>query len=141
LRIRDNNKLVQDGDFYVLTSPNGEELVRGKAVEQWNFKQYVIKHYGWKLKLASRFLRWMPKKDEVLKFFTLHEVTVKNSAELESFLRHISQLPREGSFFLYGGTSCPVKSIKYKSIVYIVDWDKTIEDVSRILYNVEIANL
>ena len=141
LKIKDNNKLVLNGEFYVLTNPNGEELVRGKAVEQWDYKQYIVKYYGWKLRLAKHFLKWMPNVDEVLKFFTLREVTARDDTALESFLRHISHLPLEGNFFLYGGAFCPVKSIKYKSIVYIVDWDKTIEDASKIPLYVEVADL
>jgi len=62
-------------------------------------------------------------------------------AALESFLRHVSRLPLDGGFFLYGGPLCPVKSIKYKSIVYIVDWDRTMSDVSNIKLNVEVADL
>ena len=77
----------------------------------------------------------------MLKFFTLREVTSNDNIALESFLRHISRIPSQGDFFLYGGTDCPVKAIKYKSIVYIVDWDKTIEDASSIRLNVEIADL
>jgi hypothetical protein len=142
LRIKDKNSLIKVGDFYLLKNPRGEEIARGKAVEQWDFKQYVVKHYGWKLRLAKRFLKWIPNVDEVLKFFTLREVGAKDEAALESFLRHTSRLPLAGSFFLYGGASCPVKSIKYKSIVYIVDWDKKIEgDASALPLYVEIADL
>ncbi|MDR0571131.1 MAG: hypothetical protein LBG71_07955 [Clostridiales Family XIII bacterium] len=141
LKIKDKNRLVKSGGGYVLENPHGEELARGKVVEQWDYKQYVVKRYGWKLKLAKRFFKWMPNENEVLKFFTLREVAAKDNTALESFLRHTSRLPLEGNFFLYGGAFCPVKSIKYKSIVYIVDWDKTIEDVSNIQLNVEISDL
>jgi hypothetical protein len=141
LRVKDKNKLIKSDDFYVLKNHDGEEIARGKTVEQWNYKQYIVKHYGWKLKLARCILKWMPDENEALKFFTLRDVTVKDNTALESFLRHASRLPFEGSFFLYGGIFCPVKSIKYKSIVYIVDWDKTIEDVSKIQFKVEIADL
>ena len=140
-KVKDENKLIKDGDSYVLNNAIGEELARGKAVEQWDYKQYVVKRYGWKLRLAKRFLKWMPNENEVLKFFTLRDVTTKDNASLESFLRHASRLPLEGGFFLYGGAFCPVKSIKYRSIVYIVDWDKNIEDVSKIQFSVEIADL
>jgi len=141
LRINDRNKLIENGGFIILQSSSGEELARGKAIEQRDYKQYIIKRYGWQLKLLKRFVKWMPNENEVLKFFTLKNVETKNHAALESFLRHVSHLPLEGSFFLFGGAFCPVRSIKYRSIVYIVDWDKTIGDVSKIKLDVELANL
>ena len=142
LRIRDKNKIALEKDgFYVLRNASGDELARGKAVEQWDYKQYVIKKYSRQLQVIKTFVKWFPKENEVLKFFTLREVMANDSIALESFLRHISHIPLQGSFFLYGGSDCSVKAIKYKSIIYIVDWDKTIEDVSNIPLHVEIANL
>ena len=141
LRIKDKNKLVEKDGFYILENPKGMELARGKAVEQWDYKQYVVKHYGWKLRLIKGFFKWIPNENEVLKFFTLCNVYSKDDDTLESFLRHISNLPLQGKFFLYGGAFCPVKSMKYKSIVYIVDWDKTISDVTNIKFDVEINKL
>jgi len=141
LKINDDNILSQAGEFYVLKNQQGEELARGKVVEQWDYKQYVVKRYGWKMRLAKHFLKWLPKENEILKFFTLCNVNSKNDIAIDSFLRHISNLPFQGNFFLYGGEFCPVKSMKYKSIVYIVDWDKTIKDVSNIKLNIEIDRL
>ena len=141
LRIRDKNRLIQRGVFYVLENPQGQQLAQGKAVTQWDYKQYVVKHYGWKMRCAKLFFKWIPPENEVLKFFTLCNVEADGDNVLDSFLRHISNLPIEGNFFLYGGASCPVKSIKYKSIVYIVDWDKTIRNVSDIKLNIEIDKL
>jgi hypothetical protein len=142
LRIKDKNtlKLEEDG-FYVLRGASDEELARGKAVEQWDYKQYVVKKYGWQLRLVKPFIRWLPNENEVSKYFTLREVSANDPASLESFLRHASRLPLQGSFFLYGGANCPVKSIKYRSIVYIVDWEKSIDDVSNILLDVEVSDL
>ena len=142
LRIKDKNAFALEGDgFYVLRGPSGDELARAKAVEQWGYKQYVVKKYGWQLRLLKPFARWLPDVDEALKFFVLREVEARDGAALESFLRHASRIPLQGDFFLYGGADCPVKSIKYRSIVYIVDWDKNIEDISKIQLKVEIANL
>jgi len=142
LRVKDKNTLtLEDDGFYVLREPSGNELACGKAVEQWDYKQYVIKKYGWQLRLLKPFIKWLPDENEVLKFFTLREVTANDNAALESFLRHISRIPLQGNFFLYGGADCPVKSIKYRSIVYVVDWSKTIEDVSKIRLDVEVADL
>jgi hypothetical protein len=142
LPVKDRNTIALEEDgFYVLRDPSGGELARGKAVEQWDYKQYVVKKYGWRLRLLKLFVRWLPDENEVLKFFTLREVTASGQAALESFLRHVSHIPLQGEFFLFGGTDCPVKSIKYRSIVYIVDWDKTIDDASSIHLDVEIANL
>ena len=141
LKIKDKNQLILKDDFYILQNPQGLELAKAKAVEQWDYKQYIVKHYGFKLRLAKLFLKWIPNENEILKFFTLKRVQSKNSEALESFLRHISHLSLEGSFFLYGGENCPVKSLKYKSIIYIVDWDKTLKDVSNIPLNIEIVDL
>ncbi|MCL2202236.1 MAG: hypothetical protein FWB75_09770 [Oscillospiraceae bacterium] len=141
LKVKDKNILTQDGWFYVLKSQSGEELARGRAVEQWDYKQYVVKHYGWKMRLAKRFFKWIPNENEVLKFFSLCNVKANDNGALDSFLRHISHLPLQGAFFLYGGECCPVKSIKYKSIIYIVDWDKTMSDTSGIELDFEIDKL
>ena len=142
LRVKDKNILtLEDDGFYVLRGSSGNELARGRAVEQWEYKQYVVKKYGWKLRLLKPFVRWLPNENEVLKFFTLREVTASDDTTLESFLRHVSHVPLQGNFFLYGGSYCPVKSNKYRSIVYVVDWDKTIDDVSEIQIDVEVANL
>jgi len=142
LRVKDKNAFALEEDgFYVLRGISGCELARGKAVEQWDHKQYVVKEYGWQLRLLKPFIKWLPNENEVLKFFTLREVTVSNDGALESFLRHVSHIPLQGDFFLYGGADCPVKSIKYRSIVYVVDWDKNIDDVSKIQLDVEVANL
>ena len=141
-RVKDNNTLtLEDDGYYVLRDPSGTEIARGKAVEQWDYKQYVVKKYGWQLRLIKPFIKWLPEENEVLKFFTLREVIADDTGSLESFLRHISRLPLEGNFFLYGGADCPVKSIKYRSIVYVVDWYKTIDDASKIELKVEVADL
>ena len=142
LRIKDKNTMaLEKNGFYVLRDPAGQELARGKTVEQWDYKQYVVKKYDWRLRLLKPFISWLPNENEVLKFFTLREVTLNDKTALESFLRHISHIPSQGHFFLYGGPNCPVKSIKYRSIVYVVDWEKTIDDVSGIHFDVEIADL
>ncbi len=141
LRIKDKNRLIKSGDTYILINTRGDEIARGKPVEQWDYKQYVVKHYGFKMRLIKRFFKWIPDENEVLKFFTLREVKAENNTALESFLRHISHLPLEGSFFLYGGNFCPVKFLQYKSIVYIVDWDKTINDAKNIQIDIEISDL
>jgi len=142
LNVKDKNTLTLEEDgFYVLREPSGGELARGKAVEQWGHKQYVVKKYGWQLRLLKPFIKWLPNENEVLKFFTLREVMAKDSTTLESFLRHASQIQLQGNFFVYGGAGCPVKSIKYRSFVYVVDWDKTIDDVSKIRLNIEVADL
>ena len=141
LKIKDDNQLILKDGYYLLINPQGRELAKGKAVEQWDDKQYVVKHYGAKLRVAKLFFRWIPTENEVLKFFTLRDVHADDQEALESFLRHSSRLPLDGSFFLYGGEDCPVKSLKYRSVVYIVDWDKTITDASKISLDIEIADL
>jgi len=142
LRIKDKNTLILENDgFYVLRGTSGGELARGKAVEQWDYKQYVVKKYGWRLRLLKFFVKWLPNEGEVLKFFTLREVVASDSIALESFLRHVSRINLQGNFFIYGGADCPVQSIKYRSIVYVVDWDKNIEDVNKIQLDVEVADL
>jgi len=142
LRVKDKNTLaLEDDGFYVLRETSGNELARGKAVEQWDYKQYVVKKYGWQLRLLKPFVKWLPNENEVLKFFTLSEVVAKDSSALESFLRHVSRIPLQGDFYVYGGADCPVKSIKYRSLVYVVDWDKAIEDVSKVQLDIEVADL
>lgn len=141
LHINDKNKLLKKGDTYILQNQQNEEIARGKAVIQWDYKQYIIKHYSIKMRIAKIFLKWIPDENKVLKFFTLREVITKDNAALKSFLKHMSQLPLEGSFFLYGGADCPVKSFKYKSIVYIVDWNKSISNASDIKIDIEISDL
>jgi len=143
LKIKDRNLLITDGGYYILKNPQKKEIARCKAAQQWDHKQYIVKRYGWKMRLAKKILRWIPNENEVLKFFTLVGVKADDATALESLLRHISNIDLQGSFFLYGGIDvrCPVKSFAYKSIVYIVDWDKTIENAANITFELEIADL
>jgi hypothetical protein len=143
LRIIDKNKLDYENDFFILKNTNNEEIARAKAIEQYDFKQYVVKKYGPKMRLLKKIFKWIPNENEVLKFFTLSQVFVNDEKALESLLRHMSRLEMAGEFFLYGGINavCPVKSIAYKSIVYIVDWDKNITDLSDLKFDLEIADL
>jgi uncharacterized protein YerC len=143
LCINDKNTLEFQNGFFVLKNPLNEEIAKAKAIEQYDFKQYVVKHYGSKMRFLKKIFKWIPNENEILKFFTLSEVTATDEKSLESLLRHMSRIDKPGEFFLYGGlnTSCPVKSISYKSIVYIVDWDKNITDLSDIKLNFEIADL
>jgi hypothetical protein len=143
LRINDKNKLRFENDFFILKNTENEEIARAKAVTQDDFKQYVVKQYGPKMRLLKKIFKWIPNENEVLKFFTLYDVSAINEKALESLLRHISHIDKPCEFFLYGGinTTCPVKSIAYKSIVYIVDWDKNLTDLSNIELNFEIADL
>jgi hypothetical protein len=143
LRVKDRNSLKFENGFYILENFAGREIAKGKAIEQWDYKQYVVKHYGWKLRLAKKFLKWIPNENEVLKFFTLAEVSAENEVALESFLRHVSNIELQGNFFLYGGigAKCPVKSIEYKSVVYIVDWDKNITDLDSVKFEFEVADV
>jgi hypothetical protein len=81
--VKDKNTLTLEEDgFYVLREASGGELARGKAVEQWDYKQYVVKKYGWQLRLLKLFVKWMPDEDEALKFFTLREVVANDSIAL-----------------------------------------------------------
>ena len=142
LPIIDKNHLQLGTDgFYILRGASDKELARGKILEQWDYKQYIVKKYCWQLKLLRPFISWLPEEMEVAKFFTLRHVTANDRVTLESFLRHISWIPSQGLFFIYGGTNCPVKSFKYRSLVYIVDWDKTIDDVSKIQLDIEASDL
>jgi hypothetical protein len=143
LRIKDKNQLEYQKDLFVLKNTENAEIARAKAIEQYDFKQYVVKHYGSKMRLLKKLFKWIPDENEILKFFTLSEVSAKDEKSLESLLRHMSRIDKPGQFFLYGGlnTACPVKSITYKSIVYIVDWDKNLADVSDIKFDFEISDL
>ena len=89
------------------------------------------------------FIGWIPKEGEVLKFFTLADVKANDGIALESLLRHASNMDFAGNFFLYGGISsiCPVKSLKYKSVVYIVDWEKKMQNAEGIELKLEVADL
>jgi hypothetical protein len=143
LRINDKNSLDFQDDFFILKSANNIETARAKVIEQYDYKQYVVKKYGPKMRFLKKIFKWIPDENEILKFFTLSDVSANDEKSLESLLRHISNIDKPGEFFLYGGqnVTCPVKSIKYKSVVYIVDWDKNITDLSNINLNIEISDL
>lgn len=143
LRIKDKNNLIKAGNNYILENHQGEIIASCKAIEQWGFKQCIVKHYGWKIKVLKTFIGWIPKEGEVLKFFTLADVKANDGIALESLLRHASNMDFAGNFFLYGGISsiCPVKSLKYKSVVYIVDWEKKMQNAEGIELKLEMADL
>ncbi|MDR3295090.1 MAG: hypothetical protein LBT26_04570 [Clostridiales Family XIII bacterium] len=116
---------VPDYDgFYVLKDGQGTALACGKVWRQQDYKQYIVKKYGWKFRLLKPFLPWLPAENDVLKLFALSFVAAKDDAALESLLRHVSNIGGGEDFFLYGADVCPVPHFSCGSFIYLVDWDK-----------------
>jgi hypothetical protein len=124
LKVRDGNVLSPEGGTYALRDEKGDVVASGRALEQWDYKQYTVKKYSGKYRLLKRALRWMPDEGEVLRFFALSRVRAKDDASLGSFLRHVSNIDTACAFFIHGGDTCPVPHLTYESLVYLVDWDK-----------------
>lgn len=125
-------------NFYVLKDNKNNILVCGKLWEQTDYKQLIIKKYSLKYKILKtvfnpvlKFFSYpkFPNENEIVKYETLSYVLYKNEKSLADFIQQMSSQIKY-DFFVYGNTSelKEIKpSIKYKSYVYLVDWDKNID--------------
>ncbi|MDR1050997.1 MAG: hypothetical protein LBP95_07970 [Deltaproteobacteria bacterium] len=120
--------LVADhDDFYVLKDKRGAPPVCGKVWRQWDYKQYVVKKYGRKLRLLKLFRRALPLENEVPRWSTLSFVVAKDEAALAGLPRHVSRLGGPEGFFFYGcdgDAVCPAPHVGYESVAYLLDWEK-----------------
>lgn len=124
-------------NFYILKDKTGKILCCGKLWEQSDYKQLIIKKYSLKYKLLKnlsnpilKLLNYpqFPKENEIIKYQTLSFVLYENEDYLKDFIKQISNFVNY-SFFVYGSTNgqnIDFSPIKYKSFVYLVDWDKNI---------------
>lgn len=132
-------------DFYLMKNKNGEILACGVLWEQLDHKQLIVKGYSPKYKilslLANQFLNAfhlpsLPLENGMVKYSTLSFALSKDDDPdyFESFVRKIShEVPNEHGFFVYSATQNTVQAqkalrispFKYKSFVYLVDWDKS----------------
>ncbi len=124
-------------NFYILEDENKNILATGTLWEQTDYKQLIIKHYSKRFKilktLVTPLLKFFgypkfPKENEIIKYQTLSFVLYKNENVLREFIKQISHFI-DYDFFVYGSTkkfNNRFAPIEYKSIVYIVDWEKNI---------------
>ena len=124
-------------DFYVLSDKDENILCCGKLWEQTDYKQLIIKKYSLKYRilknLSNPILKLLnypqfPNENEIIKYQTLSFVLYENEENLKDFIKQISHLI-DYNFFVYGSTNNDIDfaPIKYKSFVYLVDWDKNID--------------
>lgn len=131
-------------DFYLLKDDNGEILCCGILWHQWNYKQLLLKRYSFKYKVlkafASVILKLLkypkpPEENGIIKYPTLSFCLSKgdNPDYFNDFTKQVSNhVSDECEFFVYGATANSVQSkkidkisaVKYKSFVYLIDWDK-----------------
>jgi hypothetical protein len=145
------SKAIPGGiQFYALRDSKNE-IVAGCALwNQQNYKQYIVHSYQGILKiiypLASRlalagFPR-LPKVNSILNFFTLSFWAVKDHQPdyFRMLLDHVTSVEPDYSFYLVGiHESDPLrkvleskKHISYKSKVYLVDWDHSVDPASKL---------
>ncbi|MDR1298434.1 MAG: hypothetical protein LBO05_13945 [Deltaproteobacteria bacterium] len=120
--------LVADhDDFYLLKDRRGAPLACGKVWRQRDYKQYVGKRCGWKLRLLKLFWRALPPENEAPRWFTLSFVVARDEAALAGLLRHVSRLGGPEGFFFYGRDGdavCPASHVGYQSFAHLLDWEK-----------------
>ncbi len=125
-------------NFYVLKDKENNIQACGLLWEQTDYKQLIIKKYSLKYKILKtifnpvlKFFSYpkFPNEREVIKYQTLSYVLYRDENVLADFIRQISNCACY-DFFVYGSTQ-ELKEIKppikYKSFVYLVDWDKNID--------------
>lgn len=123
-------------DFYILKDEKNNILCCAKLWEQTDYKQLIIKKYSLKYKILRNFSNpilklfnypQFPKENEVIKYQTLSYVLYENEQYLQDFIKQISHFITN-DFFVYGSTNINLNfsPIKYRSYVYLVDWDKNI---------------
>jgi len=124
-------------NFYILKDKNENILCCGKLWEQTDYKQLIITKYSLKYqflkKLSNPVLKLLnypqfPNENEVIKYQTLSYVLYENNICLKDFIKQISHFTNY-DFFVYGSADVhkfDFSPIKYKSYVYLADWDKNI---------------
>ena len=125
-------------NFYVLKDKENNILACGSLWEQTDYKQLIIKKYSLKYKILKTVFNPVlkifscpkfPNENEVIKYQTLSYVLYKNEEVLADFIKQMSNKIKY-DFFVYGNTEELKKikaPIKYRSFVYLVDWDKNID--------------
>ena len=128
-------------NFYVLKNPEGQILACGILWNQTKYKQLIVKHYSLKYKIILHLSNWilklinfpvLPKINEIINYSTLSFVLYKNGDDkyLNDFIKQVSHTVKE-KMFVYASTKELTENItpmKYKSFVYIVDWDKNFDE-------------
>lgn len=128
-------------DFYILKNPEGQILACGILWNQTDYKQLIVKHYSLKYKIILHISNWvlklinfpvLPKIDEKINYSTLSFVLYRDGKNeyLNDFIKQVSHFVRE-KMFVYASTKELTENItpmKYKSFVYIVDWDKNFDE-------------
>lgn len=127
-------------DFYVLKNENNEIIACGILWDQCDYKQLLLKRYSKKYKIIKKLTSFLgkllkfpkfPEENEVIKYETLSFLLYKDNDIniLNDFLKQISHKIKY-SFFVFGTTQkikFKFPTFKYKSFVYIVDWDKNFD--------------
>ena len=130
-------------DFYLLKNSKNEILACGILWNQTDYKQLIVKNYSFKYQLIRKLANLvlgilnyplLPKINEIVDYSTLSFVLYKDDNEeyLNHFIREISHHVKE-KLFVYASTkelNENITPMKYKSFVYIVDWDKNFDNNS-----------
>lgn len=124
-------------NFYALKDNEDNILACGNLWEQTDYKQLIIKKYSLKYKILKtvfnpvlNFFSYpkFPNENEIIKYETLSYVLYRDEEILADFIKQMSNKIKY-DFFVYGNTK-ELKEIKppikYRSFVYLVDWDKNI---------------
>jgi len=130
-------------DFRLLTDDRDRIVACGAMWDQGKYKQYIVKGYSGILKMTVPFSFVLPlfgypdmlaKPGTVLNFFTLSFWAVKDNdaAIFNYFLQNMSRCGRH-PFFIVGihernslkKVLTKLPHFRYKSRVYLVDWDKS----------------
>jgi hypothetical protein len=138
-------------DFYGLYNDRGELVACGAVWDQKKYKQYIIKGYKGFLKYIAPVSTLLPvfgyphmlsKPNTVLNFFTLSFWAVKdnNPVFFNYFVKNISRCSGEYRFFVIGlhetnhlkKALTQIPHFSYKSKIYLVDWEKTGNKLSRL---------
>ena len=135
--LADTSSHVRFNDFYLLYN-NNEIVAAGAVWDQRDYKQYILSKYGGILRILYPFSFVFPlfgyptlaRPGSILDFCTLSFWAIRsNRAEyLECFLRHISDITRQYSYFVIGVAAChPLRELLhkrphliYKSRMYLV---------------------
>lgn len=128
-------------DFYLLKNSEGQILACGILWNQTNYKQLIVKHYSIKYKIILHLSNWilklinfpvLPKENEIINYSTLSFVLYKDGMDkyLNDFIKQVSRFVKE-KLFVYASIkelSEKITPMKYKSFVYIVDWNKNFDE-------------
>ncbi|MDP4180850.1 MAG: hypothetical protein Q8942_07135 [Bacillota bacterium] len=148
---------LQSEDIFTLRDKNNDIVAACAVWNQQSYKQYIITGYNGIFKYISKFpTRWLgypsfPKEKTSANYacIALFCSKVDDYGLLEEFIRKVAQESSKFDFIMYGlfennpmnVVLQKIKHVKYRSKVYLVDWEEPVINIGSRPINLEVGLL